>query len=346
MKSLLQSILEQASPEEMVGFIKAQIVDPEANEKIIKKMYNAGTGEAKELITAWLNAKKFSKDQIRCVLSIFDDYDKMDMLVELATNDGIIDSNEILGVSEGKLYNILTGGKVGMQYRPPKEMMVELMSTQPGQKGVTVGPAEIALMVLVKNCAQNSDGIVGDGEEAETVGSDLKMGVRAVEIKGREAMFCGQKSKPDIKATLRTISKYGVTLEGTTDAKNPDLMALISKPEELEKFGRECFVDYFKPTRYFDEWVKFLGSGKIQTVQNFLLSISLWALLEYQADEKFHDILIIDTKNNTYPFLHITFKGLKQTIDGLYSMWKDKLVCAQMIKDSSRKEIPKVTYKP
>ena len=347
MKSLLQNILEQATPDEMVAFIKSQIVDPETNQRIIKKMYNAGTGEAKDLIVAWLTSKEFSKDQIRCVLAIFDDYDKMDMLTELATNNGIIEPNDILGVTEGQLYGILTGGKVSALYQPDKEMMAELMSTQPGQKGVTVGPAEIALMVLVKDCGQNSGkNTITDEETAETIGSDLKMGRNAVEVKGREAMFCGQKRKPDIKATLKAISKYGVELKGTTDAENKDLMGLISDPTKLADFGRMCFIDYFKSSKYFDEWVTFLEIGKIKTIQNFLLSISLWALLEYQSDERFHDILIIDTGNTTYPFLHISFKGSKQTIEGLYDLCKDKLHCAQMIKDSSRKEIPKVTYKP
>lgn len=346
MKTLLRYILEQESLSGMVDFIKAKIDAPKDNEEIITRMYNAATGEVRAKIVSWLQEKGFSKDQIRCTISIFEEYDELGLLFNLATGSSIIEAEKILNVTEGHLLDILNAGLEAKSYKPNNDLMSELMSTQPGQKGVTVGPAEIALMVLVNNCTQNTGkNVLTNNETAETIGSDLNMDGVGVEVKGVEAMFCGQKFKPDAKTLLKNMKAYGVQINSTRDKNCPELMKLIEEPVQLKKFGEFCFGDYFPTTNYFNEWLELLGSGKIKSVQNFLLSISLWGLMEYQKSEGFNNIIIINTENkSTYPYLNIQFKGKKQTIENLYTICNGKLKVDNYIRDASRKQLPKVTY--
>ena len=360
MKSLLEQILESATPEEMLTFCKTQIENAETNltpeiQKILSRMYNAATGEANTLIKTWLQQKDMSKDQIRCVLGLIADYDYQAEFTEIAANDGIIDPDDILSNQEGYLLDILTSGRIESLYQFSDEFMDELISTQPGQRGVTVGPAEIALMCLVKGCSQNSGPEkLKDEEMAAEIGSDLKMGKTGVEIKGIKAMLCSHK-KPNAKKLLENIKKFtqkyndgkeqrekiDIDLSSYNDKNGGWITALGS--EGLKNFGEECFNDYIDKPQHKDAWLELLKSGLIQTQKQLLLSIALWSLLEYQSRENFHHILIINNDLKTrYHYLNIDFTK-NPTLDFLYNLCQDKLIVQSAIRNANREELPKVT---
>lgn len=353
----LQDYIVEADLTTITDFIQDKVDHPKDNEKTLKKMYNAANEDIAKQIKDWSDKEKFfSVDQRRCIHAIFNDYDQTDALLDIIQNpNDLVDPQEILNNTKSTLLEIIKNSKIVKDHNIEDDMIKELMDTQPGQGGVTVGPAEIALMIFVQGCKQNNKKSkdkpeLSNEEDAESIGSDLIMGKgNYVEVKGREAMFCGQKNKPQAKVVLSELEKIKINLDGTTDTSKGNKY-LLSKfdegDEEFIKMFCNCFSEYYNQSKYFNDWKNLVLTDvckeKKARMQKLLISISLWGLMEYQATEKFNNILLINTKNSSYPFANISFN--KQfTLSELYKSFKDRLHTPNAIRNASRKELPKIT---
>lgn len=353
MKHLFQTILESNSLEEQIRICKSIIAQMESDEKpsreiqkIFQKMYLATDAGSKELVKNWLISKGMSKDQIRCIQALVAEYDLDVEFSDLAGNDGIIEPNELLGSYKGSLRDTFRQALVAGF---PSEFIDELMRTQPGQKGVTVGPGEIALMVFMKSCTQNvktKKEKPDNSDEAEEIGSDLKLGNNYLEIKGKEARFLGQGVPVDYKSVIsKAKDKYNITICNARGNMS-ELADFISKDStKLSNFVEDCFDEYLPDNKFFKPYIKWLELGKCKNIDDFGKSLAFYALQVYQAKERFTDIILINTEAQGYPFLSIHFNGVGSLHMARLWEYADLLKLQTFIDPKgNRREIPKVTY--
>lgn len=353
MKSLLQTIFESSSLMDQIKICRSIIDQMENNEnppievrKIFQKMYLATDASSKELVKNWLISKGMSKDQIRCVQALVADYDLEVEFSSLAAQDGLVEPNELLGSYVGSLQNTFRRALVAGF---PQEFIDELMRTQPGQKGVTVGPGEIALMTFMKSCTQNTKQkkeTPGNSNEAEEIGSDLKMGNHYLEIKGKEARFLGQGVPVDYKSVItKAKEKYGIIISNARKDMNELAKFISDDPTQLSNLVRDCFDEYLPKNKFFEPYIGWLALGNCKNIDDFGKSLAFYALQVYQEKEKFTDIILINTEMPGYPFLSIHFKHPGSL--HIASLWKysDQIKLNTFIDPKgNRREIPKVTY--
>lgn len=352
MKTLLETIFESTSLTDQINMCKS-IIDRMENDahpprevvKVFQKMYLATDAGSKELVKNWLLSKGMSKDQIRCVQALVADYDLEVEFSDLASNDGMIDAGKLLDRHKGSLQNTF---QEALKFFP-QEFIDELMHTQPGQKGVTVGPGEIALMILMKSCTQNTKTKKekpDNTDEAEEIGSDLKLANHYLEIKGKEARFLGQGVPVDYKSVIsKAKEKYGITISNARKNMGELAKFISNDPSQLSDFVRDCFDEYLPSNKFFEPYIGWLALGKCKSIDDFGKSLALYALQVYQEKEKFTDIILINTGVSGYPFLSIYFKHPGSL--NIASLWKyaeDLKLDTFIDPNGNRREIPKVTY--
>lgn len=366
MKQLLYTIINEVNIDDQIGFIRSIIDDPKDQEKVIKQMYMAGNAELKEFWASHAKSKGYNQTQSDAIYKILMDAGAIELLQDCMAQNGIIDPSAILNqLNKPQSLLDLIINAIPSEYVFDKSCISDLISCQPGAGGAAVGPGELLLSFIVKDCRQNGGAAAKknasdeNGAKKDEVSGDLRMSDYGVEIKGNQCLFAGQKHQPRGDSFRKNCSKFFPDIDfgkaATTPWENnfPEMLKIALEANIKQDpvvtivqwlCGGKGSIQYFHDvgnTAYKD-YVECVDELGIKTGKDFLLSLAVAGLKSYWHTEHFDRVLFINNAKNKAPRCLVIDPS--QSIPKLWPIFKANFKVDTAIDPSDKHKIlPKLT---
>lgn len=365
MKSLYEYLLmlleaaDKLNPRDSRNNVKALANDDDTPDNIIHKMYVAGS---KELQDAWgelCGKKNYTESQGKQLLDILMKHDLIDLAAACINDEGIVSSDKLLNMTgRFKLASFLDK-KLLTDYNLSMEAVLDIISCQPSNSGVAVGPGEMFLTFIIRDAKQNGGSKKeknADVKDDSEITGDILIGNMGLEIKGSEAAFFGQKAKPQhaiLKRNLNEIkSKHGIQYPTGRSEKEwrqffNILLEIYKTPAAIGEAILKDVYDDNKQKLNYPKYIKLLEDDRFTSFDNFMMLVVAYAMKQYNTVEGFDSVMFIQSKKGVSNPTALIIKDVdKKSISDLYDVFINdfKLVsCFDYSND--RRVMPKVDLK-